>query len=586
VVHAESEILKVILVFLIMPKPTLQQHQIHNHFNYSVLLYSLILIVLFCLSANAQSVINPKFVSERVVYDSDDPAIWVNKLKPSESLVIGTDKGSDTKGALYVYDLTGKTKTIVKNLKHPNNVDVAYCMLLQGNKKDIVVTTERKSQKLRVFSVPDMTPIDKGGIIVFKGESGSRREPMGIALYERASDGKIYAIVSRKSGPKNGTYLWQYLLEDDGSGNVKGTLVRKFGNYSGTQEIESIAVDDELGYVYYSDERKGVRKYYADPEKGNQELALFANKGFARDQEGISIYKIDDGTGYILVSDQAADEFHIYSREGTATNPHNHQLLKVVKVKADASDGSEMINYPLLPHFPKGLFVAMSANKTFHYYSWEDIAGTTLKIQPPDIKTIKAPVLATPLDRAVGVSAFPTLTWQAADGAYSYQVQISAASDFKSIVYDKTGILKTSIPVTGLADGVTYFWRVRATDSTKVNSKWSASRSFTTIDKTTPSAVSVKALVPISQNPELDSYPNPFAEKINISLTTAESQPMSLLIYDINGRLIDTLFQGNVQEKMRYNFEWAPDLKLASGIYLLKLQTPNYSHSRKIVLSR
>ncbi len=48
---------------------------------------------------------------------------------------------------------------------------------------------------------------------------------------------------------------------------VKGTLVRKFGLFSGKKEIESIAVDDALGYVYYSDEGYGVRKYYADPSK-------------------------------------------------------------------------------------------------------------------------------------------------------------------------------------------------------------------------------------------------------------------------------------------------------------------------------
>ncbi|MFY7786627.1 MAG: phytase, partial [Thermoflexibacteraceae bacterium] len=76
---------------------------------------------------------------------------------------------------------------------------------------------------------------------------------MGISLYKNKA-GKIYAIVGRKSGPTDGSYLWQYLLEDNGAGQVKATLVRKFGVYSGKKEIESIAVDDELGYVYYSDE--------------------------------------------------------------------------------------------------------------------------------------------------------------------------------------------------------------------------------------------------------------------------------------------------------------------------------------------
>ena len=38
------------------------------------------------------------------------------------------------------------------------------------------------------------------------------------------------------------------------------------------------------------------------------------------------------------------------------------------------SDGSDVTNVAL-PGFPKGLFVAMSNGKVFHFYSWDDIAG-------------------------------------------------------------------------------------------------------------------------------------------------------------------------------------------------------------------
>ena len=176
-----------------------------------------------------------------------------------------------------------------------------------------------------------------------------------------------------KNGP-SGSYLWQYLLHDDGSGLLKATLVRKFGTFSGKHEIEAIAVDDELGYVYYSDEGVGVRKFYADPARGDQELALFATEGFSEDHEGISIYKETPETGYILVSDQAANKFHIFPRQGTAEDPHDHPLLKAVELATEQSDGSEVTSVPLGKSFPQGLFVAMSDNCTFQYYSWKDIA--------------------------------------------------------------------------------------------------------------------------------------------------------------------------------------------------------------------
>jgi 3-phytase len=326
-----------------------------------------------------QAAVQPTVVTQPVAHDTDDPAVWVNPTDPAQSLIIGTDKDQD--GGLYVFNLRGEIQTdkVVKNLRRPNNVDVEYGLPLGGKPTDIAVATERLTHKLRIFSLPDMKPVDGGGIAVFVGETGPEfRDLMGISLYKTKA-GVIYAMVGRKSGPTTGGYLWQYRLADDGTGKVAATLVRKFGTYSGRKEIESIAVDDALGYVYYSDEGVGVRQYYADPEKGNAELALFATEGFTQDHEGISIYALTDSTGYILVSDQGANRFHVFSREGTKEKPFFHQPLAVVNVSATQSDGSETIARPLGPQFPHGLFVAMSDNRTFHLYRWEDIAGTKLK---------------------------------------------------------------------------------------------------------------------------------------------------------------------------------------------------------------
>jgi 3-phytase len=320
-----------------------------------------------------------RLVTEPVEFDSDDPAIWIHPTDPASSLIIGTDK--EANGGLYVFDLNGKIlpEKTVRPLQRPNNVDVEYGLLLNGKPVDIAVATERLVNKIRVFSLPDMQPIDGGGIEVFAGET--LRDPMGISLYKRPGDGCIYAIVGRKSGPTDGRYLWQYLLEDDGTGSVKATKIREFGAYSGIKEIESIAVDDELGYVYYSDEQYGVHKYYADPDQPecNKELALFGREGFSSDLEGISIYTLKDGKGYILVSDQQADEFHIFKREGEPGNPHQHTLVKVIRTSTMESDGSEVTSIALNGVFSQGLFVAMSTDKTFHFYSWTDIAGSVLQ---------------------------------------------------------------------------------------------------------------------------------------------------------------------------------------------------------------
>jgi 3-phytase len=203
---------------------------------------------------------------------------------------------------------------------------------------------------------------------------------MGIGLYRRPNDGAVFAIVSPKAGqPVN--YLWQYRLADDGTGRVAATFVRRFGTFSGTGEIEAIAVDDELGYVYYADEVAGIHKWHADPDApgADQQLALFATSGYRQDREGIGIYSLPGGTGYIVSVDQLPGEsiLHVYKREGEPGRPHDHsKVLLSFKGGADGTDGLDVSSAPLGPDFPDGLVIAMNSSaRNFLLYRWHDIAA-------------------------------------------------------------------------------------------------------------------------------------------------------------------------------------------------------------------
>jgi 3-phytase len=325
--------------------------------------------------------------TDAVSEDPDDPAVWVNSEDPSRSLVLGTNKVPAPGGALVVFGLDGKTRQTINGIDRPNNVDVEYGLPLRGKPTDIAVLTERLKQRLRVFSIAYSGVADigsAGGIPVFDGQSGESAAPMGIALYKRPSDGAIFAIVGRKTGPTQG-YLWQYRLEDDGAGKVKGTKVREFGVFSGAGEIEAIAVDDALGYVYYADEGDGIHKWHADPDHPDaaREIAHFGRTGFQEDREGIAIYARPDGTGYILCTDQIEgnSRYLVFRREGSPGKPHDHsQVLKVVRGGADSTDGIDVVSAALGEAFPDGLMVAMNAEpRNFLIYRWRDVAeaGTT-----------------------------------------------------------------------------------------------------------------------------------------------------------------------------------------------------------------
>lgn len=322
-------------------------------------------------SESGEAILKPIYITDTVGYDSDDPAIWINRGDVEKSLILGTDKMEQNLGGLYAFDLTGKLDTAILGIDRPNNVDLAYDFVLGTDTVDIAIVTERMKAQIRVLAIPSMEFIDGGGIPVFEDDSANA--VMGVAIYKRPEDNAFFAIVSRKENPDNeNDYLYQYRLRGD-SGNVKGDLVRKFGRISPNSEIEAIAVDNELGYVYYSDEAFGVWKYHADPDKRNDELTVFGVEGFAEDREGISIYKSDESTGYLLISDQQANAFNVYAREGSVDDPHNHRLLKKIKVQAISSDGSEVVNISVGAGFEKGMFVAMSDNKTFEIYSWNQL---------------------------------------------------------------------------------------------------------------------------------------------------------------------------------------------------------------------
>lgn len=305
-------------------------------------------------------VIAPNVITEKTLHDTDDPAIWINKNDTSKSIVFGTDK--NTEGAIYAFNLNGKVienKTI-RGLKRPNNVDVAYGFQINDSTQvDVIAFTERERKQIRLFSVPDMKPLDNGGFKVFTDATLPEANlPMGIALYKSEKTNKLYAIVGRKTGPKK-AYLYQYELTTDSVG-VHANLVRKFGEFSGKKEIEAIAVNNKEGIVYYSDEGHCIRKYHAEPSKGDKEIFCFGGEYFKEDIEGIAIAHYPNKS-FLIVSNQQAGTFNVFDVKTNA-------FIKEVNLGTTETDGCDVTTTALGSTFPNGLFVSMNNDKTFFFH--------------------------------------------------------------------------------------------------------------------------------------------------------------------------------------------------------------------------
>jgi len=342
------------------------------------------LIILFivcshhCLAQNliknqSISFIQETIATESVRSDTDDPAIWIHPNQPELSLLIGTDK-KVLIGGLYVFDLDGKIIQHIDNLDRPNNVDVEYGFRINETYSiDLAVLTERGQKRLRIFSINATTrrlnELIGGNTNVFTDSVNNSAAPMGIGLYKRISDGKFYAVVSRKAGPNRG-YLGQYELIWNGQ-SIDLKLIRYFGDRQGA-EIESIVVDDQLGFVYYSDEKYGIRKYNVDPTTNQTEqIGLINTTNLWRgDSEGLALYKTSDTNGYLIVTDQIKNGsiFHIYERQG------NNSYINSIKTRADSTDGIEVTSSSLNKNFPYGLLIVMNAiDKNFLLYDWRNI---------------------------------------------------------------------------------------------------------------------------------------------------------------------------------------------------------------------
>jgi 3-phytase len=356
-------------------------------FEYSFLTVLLLASSLYAQELPVSIVVNPHGSTSPVVDDADDPAIWIHPTTPAQSLIIGTDKGTFPNGGLFVWNVDGSLHQRL-NINHPNNVDVRYGMQLQSGLVDIAVASLRDDNEIRVYKIDpvartleDITTV--GGIPVFA-------DPYGVALHKRRADGAMFAVVS-SSASANKT-IWQLQLADDGTGRVRGTKVREFAPI--TDLVEGLVADDALGYVYVSEEGVGVHKFYADPDRGNTRLALFATgDGITGEREGIAIYQCGDSTGYLLLSSQGDNHVKVYAREGAPGNPHQHDLLtSIVTNGAIQTDGIDVTSHATSAEFPHGFLISHnSPGRNFQFYAWEDIAQTYLKICSSTVGSIGEP---------------------------------------------------------------------------------------------------------------------------------------------------------------------------------------------------
>ena len=88
--------------------------------------------------------------------------------------------------------------------------------------------------------------------------------------------------------------------------------------------------------------------------------------------------------------------------------------------------------------------------------------------------------LIAPADGATSEPVTPTLSWNAASEAATYELQVAEDAAFSTIIVNQTGITNTSYNVSGLNTNTTYHWRVRGVNGCG-NGNYSTVYDFTTL---------------------------------------------------------------------------------------------------------
>ena len=301
---------------------------------------------------------------------ADDPAIWVNPRDAAKSAVIATDKNL----GLYVYDLEGKLLQTLTDGRM-NNVDLRDGLMAAGKPRTLVAASNRTDKSIALYWLdPATRKLARAGDPVPTGFG----DPYGLCMY--ADAGGVYVFVNNGG---DGLFRQWRITESDGR-----AVAQQVREFSVGSQAEGCAADDETGALYVAEEGGGFFRYSAKPDGGSERRKIDrveGPNGLQADIEGVEIWAGTGGTGFIVLSNQGADDYAVYRREG------DNAFVGIFHIVADPdrgidgvseTDGLDVVSAPLGAKFPDGLLVVQDGRnlsprerQNYKYVSWRDIAG-------------------------------------------------------------------------------------------------------------------------------------------------------------------------------------------------------------------
>jgi hypothetical protein len=189
-----------------------------------------------------------------------------------------------------------------------------------------------------------------------------------------------------------------------------------------------------------------------------------------------------------------------------------------------------------------------------------------------------SPTLVSPLNGSTDVITNLTMNWNTSTGAFTYRLQISNSTSFNPVVFEDSTISVTTQEIGSLINNTVYYWRVLAKNSNG-SSIWSPVWSFTTGINTSIEQINIEIPAEFYLG---NNYPNPFYRSTSIVYSIPLNAKVILILFDTRGREIATLVN---EKQIAGKYEVKVDgSKLPGGIYFYRMQSGEYSETRKMVL--
>lgn len=303
---------------------------------------------------------------------ADDPAIWAHPTDPALSLVIATDK----QAGLYVYDMAGRVVQFLPDGKM-NNVDLRDGFALGGETVTLVAASNRTDRTIALYR---LDPATRRLTDVAAGpQATGLLDPYGLCLYRNPRSGRTYVFINGDETRKR-----QWELVDAGDGRVRAELVRELAFGSQT---EGCVADDEAGRLYVGEEDVALWRLPADPDGGDAMTAVDRvadNPALRDDLEGVGLYDLGGGRGYLVVSSQGNDTYAVYRREGAGEYLGSFAIVADPRRGIDGAsetDGLDVSSRDLGTGFEHGALIVQDGrnrmpdeNQNYKYVPWTAVA--------------------------------------------------------------------------------------------------------------------------------------------------------------------------------------------------------------------